>query len=356
MALLFLLFLFIFPGIMLQTTHSASYSSKVARSMAYLWNKARSAVSHLCAMLMGWLLLLLTLPSLPTLAQTADLTHVAIPERPEPARFVNDYAHVLSSHVASELEEYLLDYDLAQTTQIVVATMPSIGDVEIMDFATTFAHTWGIGSKKNDNGVLILLVPPTADRKGEVAITPGYGLEGVLTDVLCSQIINRDMLPHLRNNDYDAAIRAAVTSVAAAANGEYTRNPNAQAEDDDILHDFLDATSDFGTFLDLRVYINNVRRQMKQMQRLAADPNADYVRLMSIHTAKGLEFPAVFLAGAAEGILPDLTHDTVNIDEENRLAYVATTRAKDRLYITYAKQGAKGNDAKPSRFFEKFFN
>ncbi len=219
---------------MLQTTHSASYSSKVARSMAYLWNKARSAVSHLCAMLMGWLLLLLTLPSLPTLAQTADLTHVAIPERPEPARFVNDYAHVLSSHVASELEEYLLDYDLAQTTQIVVATMPSIGDAEIMDFATTFAHTWGIGSKKNDNGVLILLVPKTADRKGEVAITPGYGLEGVLTDVLCSQIINRDMLPHLRNNDYDAAIRAAVNAVAAAANGEYSRDPNAQDEDDDM--------------------------------------------------------------------------------------------------------------------------
>ena len=129
-----------------------------------------------------------------------------------------------------------------------------------------------------------------------------------------------------------------------------------QAEDDDILQDFLDATSDFKNFTDLRIYINDVRRQMKQMQRLAADPNADYVRLMSIHTAKGLEFPMVFLAGAAEGVLPDLTHDTVNIDEENRLAYVATTRAKDRLYITYAKQGAKGNDAKPSRFFEKFFN
>lgn len=127
-----------------------------------------------------------------------------------------------------------------------------------------------------------------------------------------------------------------------------------KAEDDDIMHDFLDATSDFGTFLDLRVYINNVRRQMKQMQRLAADPNADYVRLMSIHTAKGLEFPAVFLAGAAEGILPDLTHDTVNIDEENRLAYVAVTRAKDRLIVTYPKQGSKDNDAQPSRFFKQF--
>lgn len=128
------------------------------------------------------------------------------------------------------------------------------------------------------------------------------------------------------------------------------------AEDDDILQDFLDATSEFKTFLDLRIYINEVRRQMKQMQRLAADPNADYVRLMSIHTAKGLEFPVVFLAGAAEGVLPDLTHDTVNIDEENRLAYVAVTRAKDRLYISYPKQGAKGNDAQPSRFFEQFFD
>ena len=129
-----------------------------------------------------------------------------------------------------------------------------------------------------------------------------------------------------------------------------------KAEDDDILQDFLDATSDFKTFTDLRIYINDCRRQMKQMQRLAANPNADYVRLMSIHTSKGLEFPVVFIVGAAEGILPDLTHDTVNIDEENRLAYVATTRAKDKLFVTYPKQGAKGNDAQPSRFFEQFFD
>lgn len=128
------------------------------------------------------------------------------------------------------------------------------------------------------------------------------------------------------------------------------------AEDDDILQDFLDATSEFKTFLDLRIYINEVRRQMKQMQRLAANPNADYVRLMSIHTAKGLEFPVVFLVGAAEGILPDLTHDTVDVAEENRLAYVAVTRAKDRLFVTYPEKSSKGNDAQPSRFFKQFFN
>ena len=129
-----------------------------------------------------------------------------------------------------------------------------------------------------------------------------------------------------------------------------------RAEDNEILDDFLGEISGYNTFADLRSHINDVRRQVKQMQRLTANPNADYVRLMSIHTAKGLEFPVVFIVGAAEGILPDLTHDTVNIDEENRLAYVATTRAKDRLYVTYAKQCSKGNDAQPSRFFKQFFN
>ena len=129
-----------------------------------------------------------------------------------------------------------------------------------------------------------------------------------------------------------------------------------KAEDDDILNDFLDATSDFGTFAELRIYINDCRRQMKQMQRLAANPNADYVRLMSIHTSKGLEFPVVFLVGIMEGVLPDLTHDTVDVAEENRLAYVAVTRAKDRLFVTYPEKSSKGNDAQPSRFFKQFFN
>lgn len=129
-----------------------------------------------------------------------------------------------------------------------------------------------------------------------------------------------------------------------------------KAADDDILEDFLNEIADFTSFIQLRNHINDVRRQVKQMQRLVANPNADYLRLMSIHTAKGSECSTVFVVGASEGILPDLTHDEVNIDEENRLAYVAVTRAKEKLYVTYPKTTPNGSAVAPSRFFKEFFD
>lgn len=129
-----------------------------------------------------------------------------------------------------------------------------------------------------------------------------------------------------------------------------------KTEDDEILEDFLNEISDFTSFIQLRNHINDVRRQVKQMQRLVANPNADYLRLMSIHTAKGSECSTVFLCGMADGILPDLAHDEVNIDEENRLAYVAVTRAKDKLFVTYPKTAPNGSAVAPSRFFKEFFD
>lgn len=129
-----------------------------------------------------------------------------------------------------------------------------------------------------------------------------------------------------------------------------------KAEDDQILEEFLDEIADFTSFIQLRNHISEVRRQVKAMQRLVANPNADFVRLTSIHSFKGSECSTVFLCGMADGILPDLAHDEVNIDEENRLAYVAVTRAKDRLFVTYPKTAPNGSAVAPSRFFKQFFD
>ncbi len=70
------------------------------------------------------------------------------------------------------------------------------------------------------------------------------------------------------------------------------------------------------------------------------DENADAVVLMTVHAAKGLEFPVVFIAGMEDGIFPSESdrNDPREMNEERRLAYVAVTRAKERLYITYAKE------------------
>ena len=69
------------------------------------------------------------------------------------------------------------------------------------------------------------------------------------------------------------------------------------------------------------------------------DEDADAVVLMTVHAAKGLEFPVVFLAGMEDGIFPSQSDraDKSEMNEERRLAYVAITRAKDKLYITYAR-------------------
>ena len=68
------------------------------------------------------------------------------------------------------------------------------------------------------------------------------------------------------------------------------------------------------------------------------DPNADTVKLMTIHAAKGLEFPVVFVGGLEEGLFPNAMsiNTREELEEERRLFYVAITRAKTRLYLTYA--------------------
>lgn len=90
----------------------------------------------------------------------------------------------------------------------------------------------------------------------------------------------------------------------------------------------------------------------------ALEEDASYVTLMTLHSAKGLEFPSVFLTGLEEGVFPHsraLT-EPAELEEERRLAYVGITRAIDRLFLTYAARRALfGNTyAYPkSRFFEE---
>jgi DNA helicase-2/ATP-dependent DNA helicase PcrA len=81
----------------------------------------------------------------------------------------------------------------------------------------------------------------------------------------------------------------------------------------------------------------------------------DCVQMMTLHTAKGLEFPLVFLAGMEDGLFPHQRslNDPDGLEEERRLAYVGTTRAMKQLYITYAEQRRMhGMDSfgTPSRF------
>jgi DNA helicase II / ATP-dependent DNA helicase PcrA len=88
------------------------------------------------------------------------------------------------------------------------------------------------------------------------------------------------------------------------------------------------------------------------------DPNADTVKLMSIHAAKGLEFTCVFAAGLEEMLFPNAMaiNTREELEEERRLFYVVITRAKQKLWITYANTRYRfGNlvQNEPSRFIDE---
>jgi len=87
------------------------------------------------------------------------------------------------------------------------------------------------------------------------------------------------------------------------------------------------------------------------------DQDTDMVHLMTLHSAKGLEFPIVFIIGLEEGLIPHIRAmvDNTEMEEERRLAYVGVTRAKEKVFLLHARQrllfgSLEANS--PSRFFE----
>ena len=140
-----------------------------------------------------------------------------IPEKPDFQTSVYDYYNLLSADEKSNLEEKLIKYSDTTSTQIVVAIISSTEGEYINYLATNWAEKWGIGQAKEDNGVFILLARD--DRK--INISTGFGVEHLLTDKMCSQIINRDIIPYFKQNDYYGGLDNGADSVFRVLTGEY---------------------------------------------------------------------------------------------------------------------------------------
>lgn len=109
----------------------------------------------------------------------------------------------------------------------------------------------------------------------------------------------------------------------------------------------------FPQLIDFLEQVALVESEYSQGEKLAR--NKEGVRLMTLHQAKGLEFPYVFIAGVEEGILPHVRsiQDLFQLEEERRLFYVGITRAQKKLFITYTQRRfifGRRNDARKSRF------
>jgi uncharacterized protein len=134
-----------------------------------------------------------------------------------PSGYVNDFANVLSEPVEHELQEILRQYAASTTNEIAIATIRSLDGDYIENYAEKLFQEWGVGTSKNNNGVLLLLA--TEDR--QLRIEVGYGLEGAIPDSVADRIIREELVPALKQNNYDGAVTAGVGRIMEAARGEY---------------------------------------------------------------------------------------------------------------------------------------
>ncbi|HEY4335643.1 MAG TPA: TPM domain-containing protein [Puia sp.] len=150
---------------------------------------------------------------------------VPVPAKPTPDRLVNDLANVMTPDQVSALEHKLVNYDDSTSNQIVVVTMPTIGDEDIEEYSVKLFKAWGIGNKKTNNGILILVSIDTR----KVYITTGYGLEGAIPDVTAKAIIDNEIIPNFRSStgdNYYRGFNQAADALIKAAAGEYKATDN----------------------------------------------------------------------------------------------------------------------------------
>ena len=131
---------------------------------------------------------------------------------------VHDEAKVLSASVVDQLELQLKAYEDSTSNQIAILIISSLDGDVLEDYSLRVAEKWQLGSKKNDNGVLLLIA--VDDHKMRIEV--GQGLEGVLTDAHSNRIIRNEMAPNFRRGDYDAGVNAAINSMIKAIGGEYS--------------------------------------------------------------------------------------------------------------------------------------
>ncbi len=128
----------------------------------------------------------------------------------KPTGYVNDFADVIPAEQEQEIEAKLVSLEKATTDEVVVVTVPSLGDETVETYAVQLFKEWGIGKKGKDNGLLILV--STGDHAARLEV--GYGLEGTVTDLQSGNIIRKVMIPSFKQDDYAGGISGAVDAVS----------------------------------------------------------------------------------------------------------------------------------------------
>lgn len=129
---------------------------------------------------------------------------------------INDEAHIFSQNERDELLSLVQNFEQNSTTQIAIVTLKSLENKSIEELSLEIARGYKLGQKEDSNGVLLVVAP----NEKKVRIEVGYGLEGVLTDAISSQIINSVMIPQFKNGKMSEGVKEGVVAIIKVASGE----------------------------------------------------------------------------------------------------------------------------------------
>lgn len=141
---------------------------------------------------------------------------------PEPS--IEFYVYDETNLITEETKDYIIDINrkLEDETgaQIVVAMVNSLDGLEIEDYALELFRKWGIGDKDKNNGVLFII----SKNERKVRIEVGYGLEGALPDGKVGSVLDKHVIPSLKNDDYNTGIYNGFSALANIVCNEYEIN------------------------------------------------------------------------------------------------------------------------------------
>lgn len=151
----------------------------------------------------------------------------SVPNDIKVKKYVTDKTGTLNSVQINSLEQKLAAFEKETSNQVVVWMEPSLDGNSVEDRSYEIAEQNGIGQKDKNNGVLLYIAKN--DRKLRIEV--GYGLEGALTDALCSQIIRNEITPNFKKGNFFEGINAGVEAIIKTTKGEYTAEKESSNED-----------------------------------------------------------------------------------------------------------------------------
>jgi len=145
-----------------------------------------------------------------------------IPAKPNPQRLVNDFAGILNAQEEQNLESKLVNFNDTTSIQVAIVTVNDLCEYDAASFTFQLGEKWGVGDAKFNNGIVLMVKPKVGNSKGQVFIATGYGLEGVLPDAIAKRIVENELIPYFKKNDYFGGISSGTNVIVDIVGGEYS--------------------------------------------------------------------------------------------------------------------------------------